>query len=516
MDATRSQHGLVRRTMPIGLVRSRWGRWLVPAVTAVLAVAASWLVPGTAQPASLEEYARAVADRVPERLERDGVPGAAVAVVVDGELVWADGFGVADRDTGAPVTGDTVFQAGSISKSLMAWAVVALAEEGAVALDAPVEEQLEGWQFGDSPHRSRQVTPRRLLAHTAGLPFAIEGVPTSSAQLRDGQVDRELFALEREPGEGFVYSNPGFALLALLVEEAGDASLAEVMDEVVLGPIGMDDSTFTLDASLAERAATGYTADGEPVPVDWAAPVGASGLHTTSVDLARFVEATVDADTGGGDVMGAEVLAELHRPHVDTAGVPHALMADASALGHFVETLPNGERAVAHGGEEEGWVGGYVAVPATGDGLVVLTNSRRGYPLLIDEAAAWADWRELDSLRLTRARDGLATALRAVVGLLIGTGIVLLAGLLADLATGRRRLAPLSRARRVARLARLAAAGVLAVAWWGVLAPPLATFVPRLTHWTSAAVTLCAAALVASAAATPTRGTPTGSRTRRR
>ncbi len=467
---------------------------------------------GNCQPASLEEYAAGVAERVPEQLERDGVPGAAVAVVVEGELAWADGFGVTDRDTGAPVTADTVFQAGSISKSLTAWAVVALAEQGTVDLDAPVEAQLEGWQLSESSYPTRQVTPRRLLAHTAGLPFVIGGLPPSTEQLRDGQVDQQLFAVEREPGDGFLYSNPGFAVLALLVEEAGDAPLPEVMEEVVLGPLGMDDSTFALEASLAERAATGYTADGEPVPVDWPAPVGASGLHTTSVDLARFVEATVDADADG-EVLGAEALTELHRPQADTAGVPHLLMADASGLGHFVETLPNGDRAVAHAGEEEGWVGGYVAVPATGDGVVVLTNSRRGYPLLIDEAAVWADWRDLDSLRFTRARDGLATALRAVIGLLIGASLVLLVALRSYLGTGRRRLAPWSRSRWVARLARLSAAGVLAAAWWGVLAPPLATFVPGLTHWTSAAVAVWAATLVASAAATPTRDTPTGRRT---
>ncbi len=494
--------------MPVGLVTSRWGRWLLPFVAAALGVVAGWLVPGAAQPASLEEYTDGVAARVPERLERDEVPGAAVAVVVDGQLAWADGFGVADHETGIPVTADTVFQAGSISKSLIAWATVALAEEGSVDLDAPVEAQLDGWQLSESSYPTQQVTPRRLLAHTAGLPFAIGGLPTSTEQLRGGQVDRELFTLEREPGEGFVYSNPGFSVLALLVEEAGDAPLPEVMDEVVLGPLGMDDSTFALDASLAERAATGHTADGEPVPVDWPAPVGASGLHTTSVDLARFVEATVDVDAGGG-VLAAEALAELHRPHVDTAGVPHALMADASGLGHFVETLPNGERAVAHAGEEEGWVGGYVAVPATGDGIVVLTNSRRGYPLLIDEAATWADWRELDSLRLTRVSDGLATALRGVIGLLAGTGLVLLVALASDLINGRRRLAPWAPARRVARLAQLAAAGVLVATWWGVLAPPLATFVPRLTHWTSAAVALLAAMLVASAASAPTRDIPT-------
>lgn len=405
---------------------------------------------------------------------------------------------MADRRSGAPVTSETVFQAGSISKSLTAWAVAALAEQGAVDLDAAVGAQVEGWQLPESPYPSDAATPRRLLAHTAGLPFAIEGVPTATDQLRHDEVDPALLTLERAPGERFTYSNPGFAVLALLVEDAGDGPWPIVMERTVLDPLGMDDASFALDDALAARATTGHTREGDAVPADWQAPVGASGLHTTVDDLARFVEATVD---GGDHPLGEDARAELHRPHSETAGLPHAVMAEASGLGHFVETLPNGDRAVAHVGEEEGWVGGYVAVPATGDGLVVLTNSRRGYPLLLDEAAAWAAWRDLDSLRFTRARDGVDTGARAVAGLVAGLGIVLLTGLMRDLATGRRHLSPRSRARWPARLAQLTTALLLAGAWWGLLAAPLATFLPRVTAWGGAAVALCVAALVANATA---------------
>ena len=475
-------------------------------VVAVAAAASGWLIPGDPPAASLEQHARGVSERVEERLARDGVPGAAVAVVRAGEIAWVQGYGVADRHDAAPVTSETVFQAGSISKSLTAWAVLALAERGLVDLDAPIEDQLAGWQLPDSPHPTDGVTPRRLLAHTAGLPFATSGVPTSTAQLRRGDVDPALFTLEREPGARFGYSNPGYAVLALLIEDVTGRSFEGVLAGEVLEPLGMANSTFAVDEVHEPHAATGYTADGESVPADWEGPIGASGVHTTAVDLARFVTAVHDANgqPPGRGVLPPDALGELHRPHAATTGVPHALMAEASGLGHFVEHLSDsGVTAVAHGGEEEGWVGGYVVVPATGDGMVVLTNSRNGYPLMTGELAAWAQWRDLGPLHVTRSLDRLAAAARAVAGLLGASAVLLIRGILVDLRAGAHPLAPRPRPRRIRRLVALVAAGALLLAWWGLLADPVATFLPQHATWVGLTLTVCAAALVGRALLDP-------------
>lgn len=170
--------------------------WLLPLVFGALLAVVPRLVDTAEVPRSLEEYTAALKERVPTPLDRYGVPGASIALVVDGEVVWSEGFGLRDRQTGEPVTSDTVFQAGSISKSLVAWAVLRLAEEGLVKLDRPVGEQIDGWSLPDADYPTDEVSPLRLLAHTGGLPFAVPGLPVSTDELRHWEVDASLFEVQ--------------------------------------------------------------------------------------------------------------------------------------------------------------------------------------------------------------------------------------------------------------------------------------------------------------------------------
>lgn len=485
--------------------------WLVPPLFAVLLAVVPGLVGADEAPRSLDGYIAAVEERVPTILDRDGVPGAAVAVVAGGELVWAGGFGVRDRDTGEPVLADTVFQAGSNSKSLTAWAVLRLAEQGRIALDASVDEQVAGWQLPAGGYPSAGVTPERLLAHTAGLPFAISGVPRSARELRRWEVDPTGFHVHHEPGAGFVYSNPGYAVLGLLIEEAAGEPFAEVMAREVLEPLGMHDSTFDLDARLMSRAATGYDRDGEPVPVDWRAPLAASGLHTTAPDLARFVAAAHHGGqppVAGRGGLRTATIDRLHEPQAPTAGIPHVLMADYAAFGHFVDQLSTGHRVVANGGEEEGWISGFVVIPATGDGLVVLTNSRTGYPLLIEQFADWAQWRGIGAPTLTRTYQRLVTGSLAAIGLFVGIVVVVLWTVVRDARAGIRWTAPWSAGRRVRALGLLAGGVALLVAWWGSVADLLAGFLPHLATWLASAVTAGALVMILRACLEPAERAP--------
>jgi len=483
--------------------------WLVPPLFAVLAAVIPRLMDADETPRSLDAYTAAVAERVPAILDRDGVPGASVAVVADGELVWAEGFGVRDRGTGEPVVADTVFQGGSNSKSLTAWAVLRLAEQGRIALDAPVDEQVAGWQLPAGGYPSDGVTPERLLAHTAGLPFATSGVPLSAGELRRWEVDPAGFHVHRQPGSGFVYSNPGYAVLGLLVEEAAGAPFAEVLAREVLEPLGMHDSTFALDDRLARRAATGYDHDDEPVPVDWRAPLAASGLHTTAPDLARFVAAAhhggQHAPAGRG-VLPAVTIDRLHEPRAATAGIPHVFMADYAASGHFVDQLPGGHRLVANGGEEEGWISGFVVLPATGDGLVVLTNSRAGYPLLIEQLADWAEWRGISAPTMVRTYQHLVAGSLGAVGLFTGVGVVVVWTLVRDARAGIRWTAPWAAGRRLRALGLLTGGVALLMGWWVLAADLFAGFLPHLATWLASAVTACALLLIVRAVLEPAEG----------
>lgn len=442
-----------------------------------------------------------VRERVEANLARYQVPGAAVALVDDGEMVWAEGFGIAEVATGRPVRADTMFQAGSLSKSVTAWAVLYLAAEGVIDLDAPVEEQVDGWSLPDSPYDTSGVTPRRLLAHTSGLPFAIGATPLSPARFRSGEVDQEAFTLVQEPGSGFIYSNPGYALLALLVEDTSGDDFASVLAERVLQPLGMEDSTFALDASDVARSATGYTADGEPVAPTWPSPLGASGLHTTAVDLARFVAAAHDGERAAGrGVLSPAEVRQLHRPRAGTAGLPHRLMADAAAYGQFVEGL-EGVQLVMNAGEEEGWISGFATVPGTGQGMVVLTNSRNGYPLIIQELQAWSRANQLGRPTLVGVYTVLRTGAWVAIALMIAVSATLAVTIARRLRAGSGPMSSRRVSRWVPRLGALGAGVLLLAVWWLVLAEVLGAFLPAMTPWLGLAVTVTGLLLLLRAVA---------------
>ena len=144
---------------------------------------------------------------VPEVLARHDAVGAALALVRDGEVVWAEGFGTADTAAAGTVTAETVFNAGSISKTVTAWGVMRLVEQGMIELDEPVATYLTRWQFPESEFDSEGVTVRRLLSHTAGLSMpSIPGfefpapLPSLEANLA-GDYGRSVYAGAGSPVE---------------------------------------------------------------------------------------------------------------------------------------------------------------------------------------------------------------------------------------------------------------------------------------------------------------------------
>jgi len=492
------------------MTRSQMVRIMVRITAVVLgAVVASgqWSVlPAEAAERSfdLDGYVVEAEERIEANLDRFSVPGAAIALAVDGEVVWAAGAGVADVATGRTVQPDTRFQAGSLTKSVMAWTVLHLAIEGTIDLDGPVETQIDGWSLPDTPYDTVGVTPRRLLEHRSGLPFSIDATPRSPAVFRTGQVDPDAFTLVQEPGAGFIYSNPGYALLALLVEDATGDDLATVVGERVLQPLGMLESTFALDVGDQRRAATGHTVDGDTVEATWPSPLGASGLHTTAPDLARLVAATHHgAQPAGLGVLPPAQVDQLLQPRARTDGLPHRLMTDATAYGHFVDDL-DGVQLVLNAGEEEGWVGGFATAPAAGHGIVILTNSRNGYPLLIEELRAWSEATGLGTPRFVGVYDGLRVGAWIAIVVLATTSVVLVA-----VSTRRGRQAATWRAGAASsRRSRLVAAGsavLLLAGWWGLAFPVVRPFLPDLTAWLSLTVTATAALLVLRAAWFDTR-----------
>src|SRR5580704_2020099 len=182
-----------------------------------------------------------------ERMSQMHVPGVSVAVIRNGAIEWARGFGVKQLG-GAAVGANTIFQAGSISKPLAAMAALHLVQEGKLALDAPVNSTLVSWKLPESPaSKDKPVTLRELLTHTGGLTVhgfpgyaAKEPVPTL-VQVLDGQkpANTPPIRLESEPGAKWNYSGGGYTVMQQTLLDATKEPFPKLMHDTVLAPIGM-------------------------------------------------------------------------------------------------------------------------------------------------------------------------------------------------------------------------------------------------------------------------------------
>jgi len=231
-----------------------------------------------------------------------GVPAVSIAAIRNGAIDWARAYGVSSLQ-GAPVSTETLFGAASISKRVTALGVLKLVEEGRIDLDANVNKYLKRWKVPDNEFTANQkVTVRELLNHTSGIGThngdiydPSEPVPTL-LQLLDGEKPARTPPVQVEaiPGTKFAYSNCGYLVLSLLIEDVTGESFADYMKRTVLDPIGMKRSTFEAPLPLdgQAHAATAYGADGK-----WAVPpsqyvspnLAAGGIWSTPTDLARLL-----------------------------------------------------------------------------------------------------------------------------------------------------------------------------------------------------------------------------------
>jgi CubicO group peptidase (beta-lactamase class C family) len=223
-------------------------------------------------------------------LQRNNVPGCAVAVVLGTNIVFADGFGTANLDTAQPVTADTLFRIGSTTKMFTAATLVSLAEQGKLKLDASISNYVKGLH----PNYGR-LTAHQLLTHTAGLAdeTKMEGSHDESA-LRAELRTRKNDLCFTDPGQIWSYSNPGYWLAGMVIEEVSGENYADAVRERVLKPLGMKRSTFRPTEAMTWPLAVGHGPAGEGKPsvirplADNAATWPAGQLFTTANEYARF------------------------------------------------------------------------------------------------------------------------------------------------------------------------------------------------------------------------------------
>jgi len=321
-----------------------------------------------------------------EQCEKQHVPGVGLALVRAGRLAWTLGCGWADVATEREVTADTVFNIGSISKTVAAWGLMELVEEGRLALDAPVATKR--WQLPASEFDVAGVTLRRLLSHTAGLSlhgypgfWPPKALPTLEASLGGDTNGAGDVRLEAAPGTRWKYSGGGYTLAQLLLEETSGTSFAEYMRAKVLEPLGMKSSAYGWPADILAASATPYDSGGEPLPRGGPLfpELAAAGFQTTPADLGRFAEASLAR--AQAPVLEPATLALMQSP---------APASPEYGLGYEVQRQ-RGVLLVGHGGANEGWMARLSLAPESGDGIVILTNGSNGQAVIRVLERAWLE-----------------------------------------------------------------------------------------------------------------------------
>ncbi|MCY3599348.1 MAG: serine hydrolase [Gemmatimonadetes bacterium] len=318
---------------------------------------------------------RPLADRMADL----GVPGVSVAVLVDGEIAWARGYGLADVESGRPVTPNTLFQAASISKPVAALAALRLVESGRVDLDGDVNAYLTSWQVPENEFTEQApVTLRGLLTHRAGL--TVWGFPgygpdeeaPDGPGVLDGHGNTDPVRVYKAPEESWRYSGGGYTVMQQLVADVRGAPFAEVMREEVLDPIGMARSTYEqpIPPERRDDIATGYRPNGDRVPGGWHTypEQAAAGLWTTPSELALYAREMQRAWRGESTgVLGEALAREMLTPDADDWGLGPAISGD-------------GER-FRHGGSNQGFRCTFAAYIDGDNGVFVMTNSDSGSEL---------------------------------------------------------------------------------------------------------------------------------------
>jgi CubicO group peptidase (beta-lactamase class C family) len=298
------------------------------------------------------------------------VPGCAVGVSRDGKVVLERAYGMANLETGTPITPASIFHVASISKQFTAMAIVLLAGDGKLSLDDDVRQFIP-----ELPDYGTTITLRNLLTHTSGLRDQWDLLSMARGRFEENRITTEDVmeivprqkALNFAPGTEFLYSNTGFTLLAVVVQRVSGKSLREFAAERIFAPLGMTSTHFHDDYTML---VPGRTSAYRSIPGGWRVSIpnfdtyGATSLFTTVGDLLRW-EANFDAPVVGTSAQFDEMQAFAQLTNGDTV---------TYGLGVF-NARYRGAREIGHGGADAGYRSYVSRFPDLGLAVAIACNA---------------------------------------------------------------------------------------------------------------------------------------------
>ena len=300
------------------------------------------------------------------------IPGVSVAVVKDGEVVLAKGYGLANVEFGVPATEDTVYQLASVTKTFTATAIMLLVRDGKLSLDDKITERLT-----DLPEAWKEVTVRHLLNHTSGIK-SYTSTKDFHKSMRKDYAQREIIELvakeplEFQPGEKWNYNNTGYFLLGMLIEKVTGKPYGDFMDERVFKPLDMTHTRINDLRAIIPNRAHGYDWDGKELKngeyVSPTQPFAAGMLVSTVNDLMKW-----DASLARQTLLDEPSLERMWKATLLNS-------SEEAGYGFGWETSKvNGHRRVSHGGGIPGFSTELSRFPDDKLTVIVLTNAEGGH-----------------------------------------------------------------------------------------------------------------------------------------
>lgn len=314
---------------------------------------------------------------LPERMKHFNVAGLSVAVIDNYQVVWAKGYGYADKKEGRKVTTNTLFEPGSISKSLNAVGILQLAQLGKLDLYQDINQYLINWKFPyDTVSHGKKITTAQLLSHTGGL--SVHGFPgyqrdSAVAAVTDILAGRppsntEAVRSVTEPGKESRYSGGGILITQQMLTDLTKQRYEQYMHGHVLRPLGMTNSSYNQPPAAGQRKnlATGYKSNGNEVPGKYFIypEKAAAGLWTTPTDICRYIVEMQQAYLGkSAKVLNQEMVILHLTPYKNDV-----------AMGTFIQNR-NGEKYFDHTASNEGFAGLFIGGLTNGKGAAIFVNS---------------------------------------------------------------------------------------------------------------------------------------------
>lgn len=331
--------------------------------------------------------------KIPSLLEKTSVPGMAVAIIENGQVIYEKGRGYADLGENIKVSTNTGFNIGSISKLFTAWGIMKLVKDEKLDLDVPVENYLKRWKLPKSEFEHSKVTIRAILSHSAGLSVhgypgfhPNDSLPTLEASLNgeNGPIrDNEAVKVILEPQTQFKYSGGGYTILQLVIEEITGQKFEDYMQVHVFEPLNMNHTSFRIDDSILNNSAKPYDKESKEIYLERFTAKAAAGLHTTLEDLATFAKAQFSKNP----VLTQDTIREMIK-------IIPVTKTKRGAYGLGYATYNFGPISLTgHTGTNTGWETGFLMDFDRKDGIIILTNSSNGKKVAINLMQTWAKWR---------------------------------------------------------------------------------------------------------------------------